>query len=153
MIRMRMIEIGVGLFMFAGALALTFLAVDVSGVNVETSKETYTLYARFNDVAGLKVRSKVSIAGVTVGRVRAIAVDPHDGVAVVTLAIESDVDALPLDTGARILTEGILGGKYVGLSLGAEEEYLADGDEISNTQGALVLENLIGTFIRNMGGS
>lgn len=153
MMHMRTIEIGVGLFMFAGALALAFLAIQVSGINFETNKETYTLYARFDDVAGLKVRSKISIAGVTVGRVKAISVEPRDGVAVVEMAIESDVDQLPLDTGASILTEGILGGKYIGLSPGAEDDYLVDGDEIEITQGALVLENLIGDFIRKMGDS
>lgn len=153
MMHMRTIEIGVGAFMFAGALALVFLAVEVSGVNFEASKDTYTLYARFDDIAGLKVRSKVSIAGVTVGRVKSISVEPDDAVAVVALAIESDIDRLPLDTGASILTEGILGGKYISLSPGAEEDYLQDGDEIEITQGALVLENLIGDVIQNMGGS
>ncbi len=151
MMRMRTVEISVGAFMLAGLLALVFLAVKVSGVSLSTGGDTYTLRARFDDVAGLKVRARVSIAGVAVGRVTGISVEPRDGVAVVTMAIDQSVDELPLDTGASILTEGILGGKYIGLSPGADEEYLVDGDEIEITQGAIVLENLIGEFIKNMG--
>ncbi|NJN50759.1 MAG: outer membrane lipid asymmetry maintenance protein MlaD [Gammaproteobacteria bacterium] len=149
--RMRTIEISVGAFLLAGILALVFLAVRVSGVSLSGATGTYTLFARFDEVAGLRVRSKVSMAGVTIGRIAAIDVDSTYGEAIVTMEIESRVNNLSSDAGAQIQTEGILGGRYVSLSQGAEEDVLHDGDTISNTQGALVLENLIGEFITRMG--
>jgi len=151
--RMRTIEISVGAFMLAGLLALVFLAVRVSGINVGTPADTYTLTARFDDVAGLTVRAKVSMAGVVVGRVTAVNVDAEYGQAIVTMAIDQGIGRLSVDTGAKILTEGILGGRYIGLSPGGAEEHLVDGDEITDTQGAFVLENLIGELVTRMGDS
>jgi phospholipid/cholesterol/gamma-HCH transport system substrate-binding protein len=147
---MRTVEISVGAFVLAGALALVFLAVRVSGVSLVGESESYTVLARFTDVAGLRVRAKVSLAGVTIGRVSKIAVDPQYGEAVVSLEIDGKSGNLPLDSGAQILTEGMLGARYVNLSLGIEEDYLKDGDTITDTQGALVLEKLIGEFITGM---
>lgn len=151
--RMRTIEISVGAFLLAGILALVFLAVRVSGVSLSGSDGTYTLYARFDEVGGLRVRSKVSMAGVTIGRIAAIDVDSAYGEAIVTMEIEGKVNDLTTDAGAQVQTEGILGGRYISLSQGADEEVLGDGDTIVNTQGALVLENLIGEFVTRMGDS
>lgn len=149
--RMRTIEISVGAFVLAGVLAAIFLIVQVSGINVSRSEETYRLTARFDDVAGLRVRSKVSMAGVTIGRVQNIVVDTEFGEAIVTLEIDGAPGNLTIDTGAKILTEGILGARYIGLVPGADEEMLGNGDEIVETQGAIVLENLIGQFLSNFG--
>ena len=151
MIRMRTIEISVGAFVLAGILALIFLAFRVSGVGIGETGDTYHLLARFDDVAGLRLRSKVTMAGVTIGRISKIAVDSEMGQAVVTMDIRSDVNNLPVDTGARIQTEGFIGGRYVSLVPGGDEEVLHDGDTITNTQGALVLENLIGDFVTRGG--
>jgi phospholipid/cholesterol/gamma-HCH transport system substrate-binding protein len=149
--RMRTIEISVGAFLLAGILALVFLAIRVSGVSLAASQGTYKLYARFDEVAGLRIRSKVSMAGVTIGRVAAIDVDSAYGEAIVTMEIDNRINNLSKDAGAQIQTEGILGGRYVSLSQGAEDGVLKDGDTITNTQGALVLENLIGDFVTRMG--
>ena len=151
--RMRTIEISVGGFVLAGLLALVFLALQVSGVTRNQTAESYIVTARFDDVAGLRTRAKISMAGVTVGRVRAIDVDMQWGDAIVTMEILGKPGNLTADTDARILTEGILGARYIGLSPGADEETLAPGDEITETQGALVLENLIGEFLTSMGDS
>lgn len=151
--RMRTIEIAVGAFMLAGILALIFLAVNVSGINTGSDRESYRVTARFTDVAGLKLRAKVTLAGVTIGRVVDIGVDQTSGEAVVGMAIEGDLDTLSTDTGAKVLTEGMIGGRYIDLVPGGEEEYLADGDEIYDTQGALVLENLVGDLVTRLGGS
>ena len=151
MIRMRTIEISVGAFVLAGILCLVFLAFRVSGVGVGSTSGTYTLLAKFDDVAGLRVRSKVSLAGVTIGRVAKIGVDSELGEAIVTMEISDDVRNLPIDTGARIQTEGFLGGRYVSLSPGGEEKMLKSGDTITNTQGAIGLESLIDQFIGKMG--
>ena len=151
MIRIRTIEISVGAFLVAGALAIVFLVVRVSGINPAAGGDTYTLHARFDEIAGLSMRSKVSMAGVTIGRVTAIEIDSEYGEAIISMAIDQRIDNLSVDAGARIQTEGILGGRYVSLIPGAEDEYLVDGDTISETQGAFVLENLIGELVTRMG--
>jgi len=151
--RMRTIEISVGTFVLAGIVALVFLAVRVSGVNPGADRLSYTLKARFSDVAGLRERAKVSMAGVTVGQVTEIDVDMVYGEAIVTMRMEGEAGTLPLDTSAQILTEGILGTRYIGLLPGGDDLMLADGDTIENTQGALVLEKLIGEFITRIGGN
>lgn len=151
MMRIRSIEISVGAFLVAGALALVFLVVRVSGINPAAGAETYTLHARFDEIAGLSMRAKVSMAGVTIGRVTAIEIDSEYGEAIVSMAIDKRIDNLSVDAGARIQTEGILGGRYVSIVLGAEDEYLVDGDTITETQGAFVLENLIGELVTRMG--
>ncbi len=151
--RMRTIEISVGAFVAAAIVAMVFLAVRVSGVSFGAEQETYKLKARFDEVAGLRRRARVSIAGVNVGRVADIHVDIAYGEAIVTLEIDGKPGELSIDTGAKILTEGILGARYIGLLPGADEEMLEAGDTISETQGALVLENLIGDFVTRMGAS
>jgi len=90
---------------------------------------------------------------VTIGRVTDIKVDTTYGEAEVEILIDGSTGPLPTDTGARILTEGIVGARYISLMPGADDELLADGDYIEDTQGALVLENLIGDFITRMGES
>lgn len=145
------IEISVGLFVLAGIVGGIFLAIQVAGVNLVADEERYQVVARFDDVAGLRVRSKVSMAGVTIGRVEAINVDMQWGDAVVTLGIFGAPGNLTTDTSAKILTEGVLGARYISLVPGGDEETLQNGDEINDTQGALVLENLIGEFLTNLG--
>ncbi len=149
--RMRTLEISVGAFVLAGILAVLFLVIQVSGVNMNASETSYVVSARFDDVAGLRPRAKVSMAGVTLGRVRAIEVDTDYGEAIVQIEIDGEPGTLTSDTSAKILTEGILGARYIGLLPGSEETKLADGGEITETQGAIVLENLIGQFLTTLG--
>ncbi len=149
--RSRNLELGVGLFVLAGILSLLFLAFEVSGVNAARAESSYRVKAIFDDVAGLRQRGKVSMAGVTIGRVQDISVNMEWGSAEVTLEIFGEPGGLTNDTAAKILTEGILGARYVSLLPGSEDEKLVDGGEITDTQGALVLENLIGEFVTRMG--
>jgi len=150
--RLRTVEISVGAFMLAGILALAFLAVQVSGLSIrDNNRATYNLYAHFNNASGLAVRAKVSMAGVVIGRVTAISLDPKDGRAKVEMSIDNSVNYLTADTIAAIQTAGILGEKYISLSNGGEPEVLKNGDEITDTQSALVLEDLIGKFLTSMG--
>lgn len=149
--RMRTVEISVGAFVLAGIIAVLFLIVQVSGVNFSDAETSYTVTARFDDVAGLRPRAKVSMAGVNLGRVRSIAVDTLYGEAIVEMEIDGEPGKLSADTSAKILTEGILGARYIGLSPGSAEETLQDGSEITETQGAIVLENLIGQFLTSLG--
>ena len=149
--RLRTIEMSVGAFVAAGALALLFLALQVSGVAENEAAATYTLKATFDDVSGLRRRAKVTVAGVKIGEVQAIDVDLEYGEALVTFEMQGEPNQLSIDTGAQIVTEGILGTRYVSLLPGADEETLGDGDRIDDTQGALVLEKLIGDFVTRMG--
>ena len=146
--RIRTLEIGVGLFLLAGVLALLLLSLRVSGITAGNA-DSYKLYAYFDNIAGLTVRSKVTMAGVTIGKVSAIDLDRESYTGRVTLDIQRNVDILPTDSTASILTAGLLGEKYVGISVGGEEEVLGDGDVIRDTQSSLVLEELIGKFLLN----
>ena len=145
----RTMEIGVGLFLLAGILALLLLALRVSGLSPTASTDTYKLYANFDNIAGLTVRAKVTMAGVTIGKVTAIDLDRDNYMARVTLQLEKAVDNLPVDSTASILTSGLLGEKYIGLSVGGEDAVLKDGGTIHDTQSSLVLEDLIGKFLLN----
>ena len=151
--QMRTIEIVVGAFMLAGLISLAILAVRVSGFSVGAASQTYSIYAKFDNVSGLVVRSKVTVAGVIVGHVAQITLDDKTFEAVVKMDIDSNVNNLSKDTTAAILTEGFLGGKYIGLTVGADDRMLKNGDTITDTQSAVVLENLIGQFLLKFGDS
>lgn len=148
--RTRTLEMAVGLFLVAGFAALFFLAIKVSGLSDETSRPSYRLYASFQNAGGLTVRAKVTMAGVVIGRVSSIVLDPKTLKAKVTLEVYRDVNSIDDDSVASILTAGLLGEKYVGIVPGAGDNILKDGDEIEQTQSSLVLEDLIGKFLSSM---
>ncbi|HMU89541.1 MAG TPA: outer membrane lipid asymmetry maintenance protein MlaD [Pseudomonadales bacterium] len=143
----RTLEILVGLFLLLGAAALTGLALRVSGLSLTAPEATYTLYADFQNIGGLKVRAPVTVAGVEIGSVTTITLDQQRYVGHVTMQINASVNALPVDSAAMILTQGMLGQQYIGISIGAEEKMLSDGNRFKSTQSALVLEDLIGKFL------
>ncbi|MEZ5547049.1 MAG: outer membrane lipid asymmetry maintenance protein MlaD [Pseudomonadales bacterium] len=147
--RMKTLELSVGLFMLMGFSSLAVLALQVSGLSWAPEKGSYTLYASFENIGGLTERSKVTVAGVTVGRVVNITLNKETFSGVVEMAINADYDNFTADTTAAILTAGLLGEKYIGLISGADEELLEDGAMIEDTQSALVLEDLIGQFLFN----
>ena len=142
-----MIEILVGAFMAAGFIALFFLAMKVSNLNADVGGVGYRISARFENVGSLKVRAPVAMAGVRVGRVEAIDFDKNRYEAVVTLRIDPRFDTIPDDTIASIFTSGLLGEQYIGLAPGGSEDYLAEGGSLTQTQSALVLEQMIGQFL------
>ena len=145
--KMRQLEITVGLFMAIGLVALFFLAMQVSNLSAMTSSDGYLVTARFDNIGGLKVRSPVSMAGVRIGRVADIHYDQHHFEAVVSLRIESQYDQIPEDTIAKIYTSGLLGEQYVGFDPGGSDDVLQEGSEITMTQSALLLEEIIGQFL------
>lgn len=147
--RTRNLELIVGVFILAGLLALAVLAVRVSGLTATSTGSTYSVHAYFDNVAGLTSRAKVTMSGVTIGQVTAISFDKNRYSARVDMAIDSKVDTLPADSTASILTAGLLGEKYVGISVGGDDDLLVDGSELYDTQSALVLEELIGRFLLN----
>ena len=145
----RGVEIAVGLFVALGFAALLMLAMKVSNLSELGGGDGYSILARFDNVGGLKVRSPVSMAGVTVGRVSDISFDSETYEAVVTMSIQAPYDRIPIDSTASIFTAGLLGEQYVGLEAGAEETFLKDGGELTLTQSAVILERLIGQFLYN----
>ena len=143
------IDISVGLFILLGLGSVMFLTAQTLGSNGFSTGGTYTLQARFDHIGDLKTRAPVALAGVTIGRVSRITVDPINYRATVEIRIDSKYDQLPIDTYASIATAGLLGGKYIELEPGGDEEVLHDQGEIEFTQSAILLENLIGKFMLN----
>jgi len=140
------IDLWVGIFVALGAAALVFLSFQVATQNTFSRDSIYTVNARFDDLGGLKVQAPVKSAGVLVGRVTSIRFVNDAFVAEVTMAIDKRY-TFPTDSSAKILTSGLLGDQYVGLTPGAEMDNLADGGTVELTQGAIVLEKLIGQFL------
>ncbi|MDC0948053.1 outer membrane lipid asymmetry maintenance protein MlaD [Gammaproteobacteria bacterium] len=139
-------EILVGCFIMLGLAALVMLAFRVGNGSLTSSKDSYTLTAHFDNVGGLSVKAPVSLAGVRIGRVTDISMDTDVYQAVVTMAIESRYDTLPIDSSVSILTAGLLGSNFIGVTPGGDFDYLANGDRFDLTQSAIVLESLISKF-------
>lgn len=141
-------DVWVGLFVLIGGAAILFLALQAANLLSLSFQSTYRVEARFDDVGGLKPKSAVRSGGVVIGRVEAITFNDKTFQASVLMALESRYK-FPKDSSLKILTSGLLGDQYIGIEAGAEEKNLADGDVVTSTQSAVVLENLIGKFLYN----
>lgn len=139
-------DVWVGLFVLIGAVAILFLALQSANLLALNFQKTYRVNARFDNVGGLKPKAAVRSAGVVVGRVESIVFDDQVYQANVVVAMQSE-HAFPRDSSLKVLTSGLLGEQYLGIEPGPDEKMLADGDRISNTQSAVVLENLISQFL------
>ncbi len=141
------VDLLVGLFVLLGFAALAFLALRAGNMSSALGLgPTYTATARFDNIGGLKPRAAVRSAGVVVGRVESIRFDDNTYQAEVLLALDERF-RFPKDSSVKILTSGLLGEQYIGLTPGGDEQMLAEGDRITLTQSAVVLENLIGQFL------
>jgi phospholipid/cholesterol/gamma-HCH transport system substrate-binding protein len=140
------IDLWVGIFVMAGIGALLLLAFKVGNLGTYSAADSYTLTGGFENIGGLKIRAPVKSAGVVVGRVKDIQFSTQTYDAQVTLSIDSRYK-FPKDTFASILTSGLIGEQYIGLSAGGDEAMLKDGDKIMKTNSAMVLEELIGRFL------
>lgn len=146
----RGIALLVGVFMLLAAGALAVLTLQVSGLsNFYGEDKGYTITADFSNITGLKVRSRVTCAGVSIGRVKSIDFNKTNYAARVTLWINSAVDNLPEDSKASILTSGFLGDNYIGITPGFSETSLKNQDHIplEETTSGVVLEELISRFV------
>ena len=143
------VEFLVGAFMLAGIAAILALALQVAGLSFKPEGETYTLRAHFDNIGGLKVRSPVKVGGVVVGRVSDITLDPKSQVPIVSLQMQKSAGEFSETSTLSILTSGLLGDQYIGIEPGGDEKNLQAGDVITQTQSAVVLENLIGQFLFN----
>jgi phospholipid/cholesterol/gamma-HCH transport system substrate-binding protein len=142
------LDFWVGLFVVLGFVALLFLALKAGNMSSMSFQQTYAVRLKFDNIGGLKPRAPVKSAGVTVGRVGSIGFDPNAYQAVVTIDIDKQYQ-FPKDSSAKILTSGLLGEQYIGLEPGGDDQMLKNGDTITMTQSAVVLENLIGQFLYN----
>ena len=136
----------VGLFVLLGVLAAIFLMLQAGNLRTFSIGQTYHVSAKFQNIGALKVRSPVKSNGVVVGRISSIDFDNKEFKALVGMDIEAGYE-FPADSSASIMTSGLLGEQYVGLTPGAEEKNLADNSEIIYTQSAVVLEELISKFL------
>ena len=140
------IDLWVGIFVAVGFGAILFLALKVGNLINLDRTPGYHLEASFDNIGGLKLRAPVKAAGVVVGRVEAVRLDPKAYDAVVTLRIDHDYE-FSKDTIAAINTSGLLGEVYIGLDAGGDTVTLKDGDRITKTQSAVVIEKLISQFL------
>jgi len=139
-------EFVVGLFVLVGLSALAYLSFTIGGASWGR-RDGLSLHAVFDQIADLKVRAPVDIAGVSVGQVTKIELK-DDYRADVEFEIDPRI-ALPIDTSAAIVTSGLLGDRYIALEPGAEDRYLGPGEEVVYTESALVLERVVGKFLYN----
>jgi phospholipid/cholesterol/gamma-HCH transport system substrate-binding protein len=144
----RTVEISTGLFVMLGFASLFFMVTQITNRELTVNGNgTYEVTAQFENIGSLKPGAAVSMAGVTVGRVDTITFDQNVYKAVVRMKIASDYNRIPSDSDASIMTAGLLGGQYIGITAGGAEEYLKNGDRIALVQDALVLENLINQLV------
>ncbi len=144
------LNFGTGAFVVLGFAALFFLTTQTTSRGLALGKGPhYDVTAKFDNIGDLKVGSPVSMAGVEIGRVAKIDFDTREYKAVVDLRLNAKYNQIPSDSDAAIYTQGLLGGKFIGLTAGGSDTYLKDKDHIDFTQSALVLENLIGQFLAN----
>ncbi|PCH56373.1 MAG: outer membrane lipid asymmetry maintenance protein MlaD [Legionellales bacterium] len=142
------LEVLVGSFMLLALIALLFLALQVSGLNINTVfiRNDYEITAGFNNVGSLKVRAPVSIAGVEIGKVVSIHLDPEDYRAIVVMKMHSNIK-LPVDSSVKIASQGLLGTNYMDVSPGYSEKYMRGHSSFSTTYSATSLQSLINTFL------
>ena len=151
--------VGTGLFIVLGFAALAYLATQTTSVANTHQGASYTVEAHFANIGQLKERAPVKIAGVRVGQVRSIVLDPKSEVADVTLAIDDSYNHIPDDSVATIFTSGLLGDQYVGIQYGSSKKAVADGGTLALTKPAQQLEEMLGRFFGaggvadNLGGS
>jgi phospholipid/cholesterol/gamma-HCH transport system substrate-binding protein len=146
----RTLNLGTGMFVVLGFAALLFLTTQTTSRGLSfASPPHYDLTARFDNIGDLKVGAPVSMSGVEMGRVVGISFDAKKYQAVVSMRLNSRFNQIPTDSDAAIYTQGLLGGKFIGLTAGGADTYLKDKDEIMFTQSAFVLENLIGQVLAN----
>jgi len=140
------LDLWVGAFVVAGVVALAILAFKVGNLSTYNASESYSLKASFNNIGGLKATASVRSAGVLIGRVTEIKLNPERYEAEVTMSIDKRYQ-FPKDTLVSILTSGLLGEQYIGLKPGADDEMLKNGDIVKQSRSALVLEDLIGQVV------
>ena len=145
------VELASGIFLVLGIAALLWLALRATDFGQEIGSDTYTISARFANIGDLRESAPVKIGGVLVGMVESVELDTGSFEAIVKMSLASKFNEIPSDTGASVLTSGVLGDRYIGLEPGGAPDVLVDGDELYITQSALILEQIIGKYLFNTG--
>lgn len=140
------LEFFVGLFVLAGVCAISYMAIRMGDIGLFEQQGYYELEGRFDSVSGLKEGAAVEMSGVKVGRVKSIAFDAERFQAVVIMEIPNSVQ-LSTDSVASVRTSGIIGDKYIKVSIGGEEDVLQPGDQFEQTESSLDIEELISRFV------
>jgi phospholipid/cholesterol/gamma-HCH transport system substrate-binding protein len=153
MVKKGVMELSVGFFMLVGILALVMLAFQVSGLTHYMGNQGYYVTAIFDNIGDLKVRAPVTVSGVRIGQVTDIQLNPQTYQANVRFFIENKNKYIPSDSSARILTQGLLGSNYISIDPGFQNVFLKNGDKMTSTQSALILENLIGQLLFKVSGT
>ncbi len=142
----KSLDVWVGMFVLLGAAAILFLAMKAGNLSSFSLTPTYQVISKFDNIGGLKPQAPVKSAGVVVGRVADIRFDDKTFQASVVLNLDSAYQ-FPKDSSLKILTSGLLGEQYIGISPGGDVKNLANGDKVTSTQSAIVLEDLISQFL------
>lgn len=145
------VDFWVGIFVIIGVICITFLSLRVANISSfgSSQNDSYIIYANFNNIGSLKSDAPVKVSGFTVGRITSIGLDPKTYQAHVTMQINKNYQ-FTTDSSAEILTTGLLGEQYIALQSGADVDDLKNGDTITITSSAMVLEQLIGKFMTGM---
>jgi phospholipid/cholesterol/gamma-HCH transport system substrate-binding protein len=139
----NLFEVIVGTFVLGCAVYFFFFSLDKTGTS---SKNTYQISAKFDNIDGINSGSDIKVSGVKVGTVEGQNIDPKTYQAIAMLNINNDIK-LPTDSSAKIVSSGLLGEKYLSIEIGANDEMLRDGDQILFTQSGVNFEELLGKFI------
>lgn len=138
------LELVVGVFLIIGFISFGWLALKLGEVPLLTSGSSYDIYAEFDNISGVKSGADVQIAGVAIGKVRDIVLSSTE-IARATLQIDNGVK-IPVDSIASVKSQGIIGDKYIQITLGGDEELFAPGTTITDTESSVDLESLISKF-------
>jgi phospholipid/cholesterol/gamma-HCH transport system substrate-binding protein len=149
----RAVELSAGLFVLLGFAALWFLVTQITNRGASIGSDSYEIVAKYENIGSLKVGAPVSMAGVTIGRVDSITFDQNVYKAVVRMRINPEFNKLPDDSDASIMTAGLLGGQYVGITAGGSETFMKNGSQFSLVQDAFVLEKLINQLVATFMGN
>lgn len=140
-------QIGTGLFILLGFAALAYLATQTTSLANYRQGDSYTLKARFTNIGQLKLRAPVKVAGVRVGSVSDIVLEPDKLDALVSLSVDKHFDKIPDDSAAAVFTSGLLGDQYISLQPGGSPDMFKNNDEVILTQSSMQLEELIGKYL------
>jgi phospholipid/cholesterol/gamma-HCH transport system substrate-binding protein len=147
MLQQRAIDLIVGIFVIFAFCAAFFLVVKASSFTDSITGDSYSLNAKFDEIGSLMVKSPVRIAGVKIGEVTKISLDKKLFKAVVSIEINNKDNSIPKDSSVSIMTDGLLGAKYLSIAPGFDIDPLKNGDEIKNTHSAIILENMLGKLL------
>ena len=146
----KWLEFYVGILMILGILALFFMALRVSGLSLSNNpfnNQSYQLLAKFDNIGSLKKRAPVDVAGVKIGTITKVALDPVTYRAIVTMKINDKKVKFPKDTTAAIVQSGLLGDNLVSLTPGYDTQMLGNNGTITTTYSATNLQSLISNFV------